>query len=321
MVSVIVPVYNVELYLSRCVDSIINQSYKDLEIILIDDGSQDNSPDLCDKYSAVDNRIRVIHKTNGGLSSARNAGLDLALGDYICFVDSDDWISSTAVEYSIGLMKRYHADVVETGILCTSDYVTNIPKQEKIEIFKGKSILQDYLLSSTKGAGYSVCKCMFSKGSIGGVRFREGYNNEDIDFKYKVLSISNVLVKSNIINYFYFQGVGSITTGGFKIKDFDLDIASEILVDLTKDEDFGSIAFLARVKKARCPFSHLCKIALYGCEDDSIDVQNLVEQLLAAHRHNLFLLLHSPIPFSRKVLALSFAISFNATKAILKIFG
>ena len=91
-VSVIVPIYNAEKYLNKCLESIIGQTYKNLEIILVDDGSSDNSPIICDAWAQIDSRIRVIHKKNGGVSSARNAGIDLAQGDYIGFVDADDWI-------------------------------------------------------------------------------------------------------------------------------------------------------------------------------------------------------------------------------------
>ena len=93
LISVIVPVYNVEEYLDRCIESIVNQTYKNLEILLIDDGSTDNSYNICDKWAKKDNRIKVVHKENGGVSSARNVGLDVATGDYIGFVDSDDYIS------------------------------------------------------------------------------------------------------------------------------------------------------------------------------------------------------------------------------------
>lgn len=93
-ISVIVPVYNVEKYLSRCIDSIISQTFSDFELILVDDGSTDSSGKICDEYGKKDGRVKVIHKRNGGLSSARNCGLENAKGNYICFVDSDDWISS-----------------------------------------------------------------------------------------------------------------------------------------------------------------------------------------------------------------------------------
>lgn len=96
-ISIIVPVYNVEKYLRKCIDSILNQTFKDFELILIDDGSTDESGKICDEYNLKDNRIKVIHKENGGLSSARNAGLDIAQGEYIGFVDSDDWIESDQI--------------------------------------------------------------------------------------------------------------------------------------------------------------------------------------------------------------------------------
>ena len=97
MISIIIPVYNVEKYLFRCVNSILSQTYSDIEIILVDDGSPDNSPELCDEIAQTDSRVVVIHKKNGGLSSARNAGLDIAKGDYVFFIDSDDWLSSNTV--------------------------------------------------------------------------------------------------------------------------------------------------------------------------------------------------------------------------------
>lgn len=98
MISIIVPIFNVERYLSKCVDSVLSQSYKDLEIILVDDGSTDNCPSLCDEYAKKDNRITIIHKKNGGLSDARNAGMKMARGEWIFFLDSDDWIDGKALE-------------------------------------------------------------------------------------------------------------------------------------------------------------------------------------------------------------------------------
>ena len=99
LISVIVPVYNVEKYLNKCIQSIVSQTYKNLEIILVDDGSPDNCPKMCDDWAAADSRIKVIHKQNGGLSSARNAALDIAVGDYLFFIDSDDYAEPDMVEF------------------------------------------------------------------------------------------------------------------------------------------------------------------------------------------------------------------------------
>ena len=117
-ISIIVPVYNVEKYLRKCVDSILNQTFKDFELILVDDGSIDTSGKICDEYNLKDNRIKVIHKENGGLSSARNAGLDIAQGEYIGFVDSDDWIELDMYEELYKICKENDTDVGIVGINC-----------------------------------------------------------------------------------------------------------------------------------------------------------------------------------------------------------
>ena len=109
LISVIIPIYNVEAYLDECIASVIAQTYSNLEIILVDDGSPDNCPQMCDEWAAKDSRIRVIHKENGGLSDARNAGIDIATGEYIAFVDSDDWIVPEMYEKMLAALKTENA--------------------------------------------------------------------------------------------------------------------------------------------------------------------------------------------------------------------
>ena len=117
-ISVIIPVYKVEPYLDKCIQSVVNQSYKNLEIILVDDGSPDNCPLMCDEWAKRDSRIKVIHKKNGGLSSARNAGLDIAEGDYIAFVDSDDWLDLSMYNDMMNIIENYDVDFVAGKINC-----------------------------------------------------------------------------------------------------------------------------------------------------------------------------------------------------------
>ncbi len=111
LISVIIPVYKVEEYLNKCVDSVINQTYKNLEIILVDDGSPDNCPKICDDYAKQDKRIKVIHKKNGGLSDARNAGIDMANGEYLSFIDSDDYVEKNYISFLYNLAKKYNSDL------------------------------------------------------------------------------------------------------------------------------------------------------------------------------------------------------------------
>ena len=117
LVTVIVPVYNVECYLDKCISSIVQQSYNNLEIIVVDDGSTDGSPAICDGWAARERRIRVIHKENGGLSDARNAGLAVATGEYISFVDSDDWIKPQFIETLLVSLQAGKADIAECGVV------------------------------------------------------------------------------------------------------------------------------------------------------------------------------------------------------------
>ena len=112
-ISVIVPVYNVEKYLTQCIESILSQTYQEFELLLIDDGSEDNSGSICDHYSNIDSRVHVFHKENGGVSSARNMGIEHAKGEWVCFVDSDDWIDKDTFEYITGLWKG--ADFLQFG--------------------------------------------------------------------------------------------------------------------------------------------------------------------------------------------------------------
>ena len=318
-VSVIVPVYNVKNYLERCLDSILGQTYTNIEVILIDDGSTDGSNKLCEKYSYLDNRVKVIHKANGGLSSARNVGIKVATGDFIAFVDSDDWISEDAYEYMLDLLLRNQADAVQCGFIKTNNKTEIKEEQEQIVIYNNKDVCQFYMNYSTETGSYSVWKFLYKKKLIKDIFFREGKINEDIDFNYKVLNRCKKLVVSNQIKYFYFQNGNSLSTGGLKFKDYDLYEAAEELFRLTKYEEYGSIRKLAVVKKARTPLSLLCKIAFYGISDCSIDKKKVVMELKKELRKNALILISSPIPISRKILVISFIITYKGTEVLVKI--
>lgn len=167
LLSVIIPVYNVEEYLAKCVDSILNQTYRNLEVILVNDGSKDGSGSICDDFVQKDSRVRVIHKENGGLSSARNAGMDAAKGEYISFIDSDDWIETDSYEHLLGLMEKYQVKLVCGGNWdvdgATGEKTLGIcPKKEELvtgEEFVGKMFLWD-------GCDSSVCDKIFHRSLL-----------------------------------------------------------------------------------------------------------------------------------------------------------
>ena len=163
LVSIIVPIYKVEPYLHRCLDSIVNQSYTNLEIILVDDGSPDTCPQICDEYATKDNRIVDIHKNNGGLSDARNVGLDISKGEYITFVDSDDWIDKQYVETLLTLITTENSDIVFGE---NEPFHTNYSTQNKKKQYFKTNYTQLGTLFLTQFLGENSTKESYSSTSV-----------------------------------------------------------------------------------------------------------------------------------------------------------
>lgn len=213
LVSIIVPVYKVEKYLPRAVNSVINQTYRNLEIILVDDGSPDRCPKLCDQYAENDSRVKVIHKSNGGLSDARNAALDVFKGVYVTFLDSDDYLSANAIEILVRLAIKENAETVCSGL----------------NIIDSKGIIYDYRNCDTDfyGSGPEMVRLMFSdvfpynfspsklfkRELFENVRYPIGRLYEDIATTYKAVIKSKKVYCTNRCLYYYERGrEGNITS-------------------------------------------------------------------------------------------------------------
>ena len=219
LISVIVPIYKVEPYLDRCVGSIMAQTYEDLEIILVDDGSPDNCPAMCDAWAAKDSRIRVIHKENGGLSDARNAGLAVATGEYISFIDSDDYIAPEFVAELYEAMTQTGADVAE----CATAYVDEdgnilrnrnaapIAEMDKLEALR-RLVLEDGVYQTVWNKLYRREIC---------IPFETGKLNEDEFFTWKVFEKINKLAVVEASLYNYLQRGSSIIGTGYHIRRLD----------------------------------------------------------------------------------------------------
>lgn len=211
LISIIVPVYNVEKYINRCVDSILSQTYRNIEIILVDDGSTDSSGIICDKYATVDSRIKVFHTKNGGLSYARNIGIEASIGDYICFVDSDDWIEKNILELALEESKANDVDVVVWGFV--KDFVDDNEVVKKSIIVKSDKLLfeknkDSFALSSQTCldlSGYAWNK-LYKSSLIkyNKLKFEEGVSLvEDMLFNELALSkAEKVLFISNVANHY-----------------------------------------------------------------------------------------------------------------------
>ncbi|KRE83811.1 hypothetical protein ASG89_11875 [Paenibacillus sp. Soil766] len=294
-ISVIIPVYNVEKYLHRCLTSVINQNFQNIEIVIVNDGSTDLSGNICDEIAGRDSRITVIHKANGGLSSARNAGIEVARGKYIGFVDSDDWISQNMYEYLYKIIKDSNADIAQVCEYSTDreTLLKNNPPKETI--LSGKSRLSDYFLE----AQYSVCVRLFKREVFEGIRFPEGKINEDIVTNYLLLINSTKVVRSNQKMYFYFRNPGSITNNKLTNRDYDLFDACQELCNLTNDDT--ELGKLAKIKFARSYFSLLMKGYVFGI-DKTIDKRKFVKNCVKNIRRNYILLINSNIALNRKLL-------------------
>ena len=212
LVSVIVPVYRVEELLRRCVDSILAQTHQNLEVILVDDGSPDGCGPICDEYALTDRRVLVIHQDNGGLSAARNAGLDAAHGDYIAFVDADDWIDPGMVAELLRLAEGHEAEIAICSHLTTSDDVAVAPAGPAVEhVYSNVDALSELL-----GPDYITMVVSWGKlyqaALFAGLRFPIGRVHEDEFTTHRLLHRARRVVRTEATLYYYWQRPGSITS-------------------------------------------------------------------------------------------------------------
>ena len=308
-ISVIIPVYNVEKYLKRCLDSVINQTYKNLEIILVDDGSTDNSGKICDEYAEKDKRIIVIHKENGGLSDARNKGLDICTGDYIGFIDSDDWVTKNYFEILLEKITCDCSDISCCSYLRTKKYIENFYSNEEkyVKEYYGYDILKIFLEKDL----VSACVKLFKKEIFEDLRFPIGKINEDIATIFIAFSKAIKIVYVNQQLYFYYKNTESITKSKFTSKNLDLVKAYEEVVILSKKYP-ENIQRLADFRLKKAYFSLLGVIAYNGMDktEENNEIKNF---LFKKFKENyIFLLKSNLISFNRKLAIILFRINFAA---------
>ena len=215
-VSIIVPVYNVERYIERCVNSICSQSFSNIEIILIDDGSTDESGNLCDLLSLKDNRIKVIHQKNRGLSAARNTGLACVNGSWVCFIDSDDWVEKNFLENLINEAGINQCDIVGCAYRKT-DGRLQITSNEKysLSVYENENIMSFLIDNRIQQV---VWNKLYKKSVIAGILFEEGKYHEDEFWSYQVFAKVNKYVEIDYVGYNYFQRSDSIMGEDYSLK-------------------------------------------------------------------------------------------------------
>lgn len=224
LISVIIPVYQVEKYLNKCIDSVVGQTYKNLEIILVDDGSTDLCPKICDEWKKKDDRIKVIHKKNGGLSDARNEGLKEATGEYIGFVDSDDFIAPVFYELLYEIIVKESADIVECDrkIGNGSETIEESFDEDinySYNSFSREDALKKLILE--KELKQTVWNKLYRKDIIEGITFEKGKLHEDEFFTYRVFGRAKKIISLDSKLYYYLQRDNSIMGAGFSVRNID----------------------------------------------------------------------------------------------------
>jgi glycosyltransferase involved in cell wall biosynthesis len=315
MISIVVPIYKVEKYLKRCIDSILSQTYKDIEIILVDDGSPDNCGNICDDYAKADKRIVVIHKSNGGLSDARNAGLDIAKGEYIGFVDSDDYIDScmyetlylNAINNSADISMCGYYDVIEeTGKKYTQC------KEEAVYVWNRKETLKEILQG--KRLGVHAPTKLYKKRLFDGVRYPVGKVSEDT---FIITDLFNKVQKAVFIEsplYYYYHRKNSINTSEINERDLTRFDAFEKNCDYIRNH-YPDLLSLANDNYIKEKFLVGRKILL---SKNGKEYNNLLKEICKFLRKNIINIFNSSY-FDRrkKLLVVCFAICPRLYKAVL----
>lgn len=224
--SIIVPIYKVEPYLRRCVDSILAQTFQDFELILVDDGSPDNCPAICDEYALSDSRIKVIHKPNGGLGDARNAGIDIAQGDYFGFVDSDDYIKPEMYAQMIALLEHHAADIVACGILQERDdgvITGRWPELNEDKVYMRQDFLAHFYPDVRRDILPSACNKVFKRKLFQTIRFPKGKLYEDAFIQLPLYDLCEKIVVCHHSFYHYiYNRSGSIQNNDYTPKRLHL---------------------------------------------------------------------------------------------------
>ena len=274
-ICVIVPVYNVESYIHRCVKSILNQSYKDFELILVDDGSPDNCPAICDEYAQKDNRVVVIHQKNGGLSAARNAGIDWAFAnsnsEWLTFIDSDDWIHPEFLQSLINAALSFHTQVAVSG-LCypDSDQVSfDMPAAPVLHAPEELYCLNNHASVS------SWCK-LYRKELFNTIRYPVGKLHEDMYTTYRILFPCDRIAYIETPMYCYFQSPASITRSTWSPKRLDAIEAHEEAITFFQENGYKRPLNLQLIMYIRSLASNVWEIRQ---SDHSHEYQNTDREL------------------------------------------
>lgn len=325
LISIIIPVYKVEKYIKRCLDSVVNQTYKNLEIILVDDGTPDNSGKICDEYAKKDKRIKIIHKENGGVSDARNKGIEQATGKYIGFVDSDDYIDVNMYEILKNTIEKENADIASCKYVRFAEYVEfDSQKYDKKTIeYNQEEYMKKFFKIGTQECVYYPWNKLYKKSIICSDQYPKGLTSEDVVGTYKALLKAKKIVEINYPYYYYFYNKKSITGSKFSNKDLDLIKIWDIVIKISNENNQKYLEY-SKINRMRIDYTLLMRMAIqlnYKEINEKYKKQYL--QMLSDLKKNKSKLLKSKIPLSRKIsiilICMNYKLFVNALGLVRKV--
>ncbi|KGQ46859.1 glycosyltransferase family 2 protein [Gallibacterium anatis] len=323
LISIIVPVYNAATYLKRCLNSLLHQTYNNIEILLINDGSTDNSLEICQEYARKDDRIKVFSQKNSGAGAARNLGITRARGEYIGFVDSDDWVCEDMYQYLYEIMNQYETDIaILSHCRCKSiedsiDIVKNENKKREIVIeYDRTTYIKKYMKIGSQTIEYYPCNKLYKKQLLSPNQYPKGNTTEDVVGTYKAILKANKIVASTKIGYFYYVNAKSVSSVFSLDKGLDMIPAWDEVVALSKSVDiYHEWALLNR---ARINFNILFQVATSRKYKNILrDNQQVIGTLLADLKKDKVKLIRSDIVLSRKILILLFCFNYRFFSALI----
>lgn len=257
LVSVILPIYNVELYLKKCIESVIRQSYKNLEIILVDDGSTDRSPYICDEYAKMDSRIKVIHKENGGLSDARNVGIQASSGVYIALIDADDLIAQSFVEELYECCKKSNSMIAVCAYtkFLDEEEISVSNNHNNVQIISGRELIKQIYLGQAGKFGFVAWNKLYRRDLFDSIQYPFGRIYEDTFTTYKLFLNANQIALLNKSLYFYRmrpESIMSTMVSLKKIKD-GVDADASVVKYFQENQDYEILPYVS---------SYFCKQAV-----------------------------------------------------------
>ena len=300
LISVIVPVFRTEKYIARCLKSILAQTYTDIEIIVVDDGTDDKSGEMADEFAKNEPKIRVIHKQNGGLSSARNRGIEEAAGTLISFVDSDDFIAPDFLEVLYSNLTENDCDIAKVEY---EEVTFDEPQERKAtgetKTFLGSQVEKAFLDLNID----SACDILYKRSLIGDTRFPEGKTSEDIPFNFEIFRKAGKFVNIPVVKYFYYHNPESISNGPLDKNMLNYVAFRKMIYEHYKTGANDELKLKAESLYARALMGLTARMCLYGNKPEIDEKSQRIAFKSEFKEHKRAYYNDKDIPFSRKVLA------------------